>query len=228
MVNRRNIEEAKEHDDHHKNVAALDRLSGLLDSLIGHILSLIPPSDSFRNRRLCKIWFLAWAMDPVLILQRRREFRQLCGRYVFTIKRQCSGTKIQALSTPLRRSPRSDVLLVSICRGEECEWVGFRHCDKRIEVEATSLVTFSYAGRWIDDFERLGDNGKLTNHADLRMCLRAIKDAMSLQSRISLLARLKKLKLTWRKGARYFKICNENLKHLVFDSHKSFGFQSRP
>lgn len=97
--------------------------------------------------------------------------------------------------------------------------IGHWSCS-RIEVEATNLVTFSYAGRWIDDFGRLGFNGKLTNLADLRMCLRAIKDAMSLQSRISLLARLKKLKLTWRKGARYFKICNENLKHLVLDSHK--------
>ena len=172
-----------------------------------------PQTTSSGTAAFARLGFLG--NGPRLILQRQREFRQLCGQHIFTIKRKCSGTKIQALSTPLGRSPRSDVLLVSFCRGEECERVEFRHCDKRIEVEATSLVAFSYAGRWIDDFGRLGDNGKLTNLADLRMCLRAIKDAMSLQSRISLLARLKKLKLTWRKGARYFKICNENLKHLV-------------
>lgn len=45
--------------------------------------------------------------------------------------------------------------------------IGHGSCS-RIEVEVTSLVTFSYAERWIDDFGRLGDNGKLTNLADLR------------------------------------------------------------
>ncbi|EXB83382.1 F-box/FBD/LRR-repeat protein [Morus notabilis] len=92
MAKRRKIEETKEDDNNHihhqdqQNNIVSDRLSGLPDNLIRHILSLLPIGDAFRTRRLCKAWFLAWASDPVLDVNNQENFVDFVDKTLLQFK----------------------------------------------------------------------------------------------------------------------------------------------